>query len=397
MTAIITFARDRRTLAAVRSLGEKQIDIISGDSVYPAMTFFSKYSNKYFLYPSFRLDPEGFIASLEQQILKNKPDVLIPMDEETFLISRFRDRLEKNIRIPVHDYESLMKANNKEKLLQLAESLGIRIPHTYTPKGLHEIKNISEKVEYPVVIKLIRSLGSKGLAYANNKKELLIKYKKTIIDFNLSNDDYPLIQEYIPGIGYGVEMLFNNGDPRASFTHKRIREFPISGGPSTARVSVKNHSMEKDAEKLLKELNWHGVAMVEFKLDQRNNKPVLMEINPRFWGSLNQAIRSGVDFPYLLYQMAVEGDVKPVFNYKTGVKTRWFLGDARGMIDYILKSENRFEMLVDFLNFAGKDVYYDDISIEDPLPFIIEMIIPITQFIKTGKLTFIPKEERHLV
>lgn len=122
-----------------------------------------------------------------------------------------------------------------------------------------------------------------------------------------------------------------------------------------------------------------------------------MEINPRFWGSLNQAICSGVDFPYLLYQMAVEGDIRPVFNYKTGVKTRWLMGDVRAMVDYLLKSSNRYEMLRDFLKIVDRDVHYDDLSIKDPLPFFIELIIPITQLIKSGKLTFIPMEERHLV
>ena len=100
-----------------------------------------------------------------------------------------------------------------------------------------------------------------------------------------------------------------------------------------------------------------------------------MEINPRFWGSLNQAICSGVDFPYLLYQMAVEGDIRPVFNYKTGVKTRWLMGDVRAMVDYLLKSSNRYEMLRDFLKIVDRDVHYDDLSIKDPLPFFIELIV----------------------
>lgn len=264
MSAIITFARDRRTLAAARSLGEKKIDVISSDSIYPAMTFFSKYSKRYFIYPSFRLYPTDFVTLLERQIRKNMPDVLIPMDEETFLVSRYRNKFEKNTRVPVHDYESLIRANNKKHLLKLAESIGIRIPQTYAPKELYEIRDISKKVEYPVVIKLVKGLGSRGLAYVKNKHELTTKYKKIINEFKLNPPNYPLIQEYIPGVGYGVEMLFNHGDPRAIFTHKRIREFPISGGPSTARISVKYKHMEKDAEKLLKELNWHGVAMVEF-------------------------------------------------------------------------------------------------------------------------------------
>jgi predicted ATP-grasp superfamily ATP-dependent carboligase len=152
--------------------------------------------------------------------------------------------------------------------------------------------------------------------------------------------------------------------------------------------------MEKIAISLLKEFNWHGVAMVEFKLDERTNEPVLMEINPRFWGSLNQAISAGVNFPLLLHTMAVEGDVKPVLNYKLGFKSRWLLGDIRSYIDYINNKGCQFSRYKDFFNFVDKNTCYDDISLTDPLPTIIQPLIPIINLIKTGKIKFDPSDGR---
>jgi len=87
----------------------------------------------------------------------------------------------------------------------------------------------------------------------------------------------------------------------------------------------------------------------------------------------------------MLYKMATEGDVEPVFTYKIGVKTRWMLGDSRALIDY-LKTEMRIDVLKDFLKFYGQ--YYDDIVLSDPLPIIAEFMIPLTNFIKTGNLKF---------
>lgn len=396
MSVLITHARDRRALSSARTLSEKGIDVISSDSIYPAMTFYSKYSKSYFIYPSYKKNLNDFVNFMEKKISKLKPTVLMPMDEETFVFARFRTKFEKYSKLVTKDYESLLNANNKEFVLNLAEQLDIKIPKTFNIEKISDLDKISD-INYPAVIKLKEGLGSSGLSYVYNKEELINTYKRTVRDFRLEPDKYPLIQEYIPGTGYGVEMLYNHGDLRAFFTHKRIREYPISGGPSTARISVRNKKMEKIAEKLFNELKWHGVGMVEFKLDNRNNEPVLMEINPRFWGSLNQAICSGVDFPNLVYQMAVEGDVKRVFNYKTGIKTRWFLADTRTMVDYLIKSDNRYEHLKDFLNFFGKNVFYDDLSFKDPLPFFIEAIIPTIEMLKTGKLTFIPEGERHHV
>jgi len=115
--------------------------------------------------------------------------------------------------------------------------------------------------------------------------------------------------------------------------------------------------------------------MVEFRVDARNNEPKLMEINPRFWGSLELAVVSGVDFPYLLYQMAVNGDVEPVTDYKIGKKVRWLLGDFL----LFLSTKNKLEKLPEFFDFRG--IGDDLLSVDDPLPaigMIIENIKSLT-------------------
>lgn len=387
MSAIVTHARVRSALAATRSLGKHGINVFTADSVYPSTSFFSKYSESYFLYPSAKSEPKLFIQRIRDFVNENDVDVLIPIYEETFVISKYRDSF-SNVIVPLGGYKTLMKANNKQYLMNFASELGVKTPKTWTIKHIDEIEEIAKEINFPAVIKLVEGVGSKGIEYVHSEDELITRYKAVTQKFNLKSS-YPLVQEYIPGEGYGVEMLFNQGELRAIFTHKRIREYPITGGPSTARISVKHPEMEKNAIRLLEELKWHGVAMVEFKLDERNNEPVLMEVNPRFWGSLNQAISAGVDFPYLLYKMATEGDVKPVFEYRTGVKSRWMLGDCRALIGY-LRTEKRLKVLKEFFKFNGQS--YDDLSMEDPLPAFVEFFIPLINLIKTGKPKFSPEE-----
>jgi predicted ATP-grasp superfamily ATP-dependent carboligase len=315
----------------------------------------------------------------------------MPISEETYVVSKYKNVFDSLVEIPIASYSKILRANNKRTLIEFANEIGVKTPKTYTINTIDELRKIAPKIEYPVVIKLVEGRGSAGLRYVYSEDELISEYKKVVQKFNLDPSKFPLVQEYIPGTGYGVSMLFNQGEPRAIFTHKRLREYPITGGPSTLRISVRHSKMERYATMLLRELEWHGVAMVEFKLDDRTKKPVLMEVNPRFWGSLNQAICAGVDFPYLLYTMATEGDVKPVFKYKVGVKARWMLGDCRALLDY-LKTKKWFRALKDFLVIRGQ--YYDDIDLSDPLPTIAEIMIPIINFIRRGKLQFSPDEAR---
>jgi len=391
MSVIITHARVRSALAATRSLGKRGIEVITADYTYPSTSFFSKYSSSYFVYPSYKQAPRQFIECLKHYIQRKGIDVLMPISEETYVISKYKNIFDGMVKVPVAEYDKIAKANNKRYLMRFADEIGVNTPQTYTINCIEELRKIAKKIEYPAVIKLVEGRGAAGVRYVYSEEELLAKYKEVVQKFNLNPFNYPLIQEYIPGTGYGVSMLFNHGEPRAIFTHRRIREYPITGGPSTARISVRHAKMEKYATMLLKELEWHGVAMVEFKLDERTKEPVLMEINPRFWGSLNQAICAGVDFPYLLYTMATEGDVKPVFTYKIGVKTRWMIGDLRALVDYI-RTEKRTKVLKDFFRLNGQ--YYDDIDLSDPLPIIVEIMIPIMNLVKTKKLKFSPDEER---
>jgi predicted ATP-grasp superfamily ATP-dependent carboligase len=167
------------------------------------------------------------------------------------------------------------------------------------------------------------------------------------------------------------------------FGHRRIREKPPSGGVSVLRESVPVSPLARAfTGKLLDHLKWHGVAMVEFKVDDRDGVPKLMEINGRFWGSLQLAIDAGVDFPEILLRMAIGETVEPDFRYKEGVATRWLWGDADSLLMLLLKRRSslnlpegypgRMRAVFDFLRFFGKDLHYEVESLVDPRPFLHE-------------------------
>lgn len=372
MSALITTANSPKALISTRSLGKRGIEVSTADKTKYALSSLSRYSKNFYLYPSPKDMPMDFIRELTSIVKKYKHDVLLPVhSEDTYLIAKYKSHFDPFIKVPLHDYSSIMAVNNKGSLMQVASNLGIPIPNTYYIKDLCMLSQIAEKIEFPAVIKLKETSSSIGLSYVNSKEELISKYKETVLKYDLAPSNHPLIQEYVEGDGYGVSVLFNQGDLRAKFTHKRLREYPISGGPSTYRISVKEPIMEDIATRLLEYFNWHGVAMVEFKMGS-NNKPVLMEVNPRFWGSLNQAIQSGVDFPYLLYNMALDGDVKPVLNYKVGIKTKNTFIDSASLLCY-MKQTNDIKLIKDFICLPSND---DILSLTD--------FLPILGFIRTG-------------
>ena len=373
MKVLVTDAHYNHTLAAVRGLGKEGVDITACSENKFSISFYSKYCNHKLIYPSPLKTPERFIEFLLKKVKQNKYDVIIPIGlHTTRLLSFNKDKFTKFTELPIVDYEIFMKAYNKYETLKIASKIGVKCPKTIIPKDINEVKRISEDINYPVVLKTDKEGGK--IAYANSSEELISKYSISNLKFHGLNEKYRyMIQEYIPGNIFGFFALFNNSKPRAIFIHKRIREYPITGGPSTLRESIKNADVKKAGLKILKALKWHGVAMVEFKLDSRDKKPKLMEVNPKFWGSLALSIASGINFPYMLCKMATEKDVETKFDYKSNIRCRWFLGDILYVLSYLRSSRpNKLKVLKEFMKLREKNMFYDDLSSDDPLPALAE-------------------------
>lgn len=386
MKILVTDGNQRAALAVTRSLGTKGIDVIVGESHNNSLSSASKYCKGEIIYPSPENRPPDFISYIVGYVKENKIDFLIPMTDVTVpLVLRNKKRLENYTKIPMPLFDAYDIISNKSKLFKMAEKLKVPIPKTIFIKDNKDVFKHLKEVRYPAVIKsfksriLINGNCMKGsVSYADNETELLSLYNKK------PSLKYPsLIQERIIGPGFGVFTLFNNGEPIVFFSHKRLRERPPSGGVSTLCESVPLDSNLKEyTTKLLKEVKWHGIAMAEYKFDERNNRYCLMEINGRFWGSLELAIKSGIDFPYLLIKLFSDGNVPKTNHYKIGVKNRWLLGDLDHLLLRLFKSNDlklpinypsRVHCILNFLNFFDTKTNYEVISLRDPIPFLREL------------------------
>jgi len=275
-------------------------------------------------------------------------DILLPIGyDSTVLASRYLKSHVSDVKIPVADWARMEIASDKTKTMKHADSLGILTPTTYG--------SIDEVDKFPIVAK--GRIGSGRVWYVNSPEDL-----------PAMDPDELILQEYIPGDSYGYFGLFNRGDPRAEFMHKRLRSYPITGGASSCAIGVRDDELRDIGELLLSTLNWHGVAMAEFKKDRRDGRYRLIEMNPKFWGSLDLAISSGVDFPYLAAKMAYDGDIPCVSSYKVGVRFRWIFPYE---ILYLMAKPRFIGQFL--LEFTQRDTS-SNLDFDDPIPNFIQMI-----------------------
>lgn len=346
LRVLVLDGETRSALAVVRSLGRAGYEIGVVSTRRSALAAHSKHCSVYFPAPDGRRDRTLFTAFVMDLARGWRPDYLIPLSDLTLeLISAHRAELESFTCVPLPSPETIAAVNDKQRLLQLAAELGLNVPDSllvppFAERSQEDVRAI-QHFRYPAVLKPRSTESPVGESYVKTPVHYPVNPDEALSLVSVSTLGSEsriafLLQSRISGDGVGVFALLRGGEPLALFCHRRILEKPPSGGPSVLSESIpEDDAPVDDALKLLRQLRWDGVAMVEFKRD-RNGTAYLMEINPRFWGSLQLAIDSGRDFPKLLID-AFE-DSAPwtaercaqfraaIPPYTVGTRLRWGLG-----------------------------------------------------------------------
>jgi predicted ATP-grasp superfamily ATP-dependent carboligase len=384
MRILVTDSDTRSALATVRALGRAGHEVIAAGDRQPSLASVSRYCASFEGYPHPGSDPDGFVTTLASIAQRRRVELMLPMTEiTTLLATEYRECLPAECRLPFPDAQTVSAASDKAHVVRLAQEIGIPTPRTTVVGSTEE--GMAAGLPFPVVVKPARSrvrIGSNwlstGVSYAADATEL----RRILTD--LAPDAYPvLLQERVEGPGRGLFMCFDQGRPVAFFAHRRLREKPPSGGVSVLCESTALDPLAVEyGTRLLSHLGWHGVAMVEFKQDNRDGSLRLMEINARFWGSLQLAIDAGVNFPCIVADIAAGQSTTGPMDYRIGVRTRWLAGDFDALIMLLTRSRRRLALpsshpgrlltLARFLRLWGRDMHYEVERFDDPEPMRLE-------------------------
>jgi len=312
-------ARYVAALTVVRSLGRRGVRVAAAERRdrrdRGVMGFASRYARARLQMPAPWADPPAFAAWLKRTAA-DRPVFPVGMDTLRWF-AHHRPLWAGSVRALVPAPEALAAAEDKQRVHEVAVDLGLPTPRQYSPGA---------PVPLPAVVKY-RAGEALGLAPAQRYR--IVRDRAALeaawAEF-AARQPQPLIQEYLPGPGFGYStVLAAPGRPVAHFVHRRLREYPPGGGPSSYAVSTREPELVEMSVRLLAALGLVGPAMVEWKQDAAGGFR-LLEVNPRFWGTLPLAVAAGADFPWLAYQVltGAEPDGSP---YRAGVRLRYLLKD----------------------------------------------------------------------
>lgn len=323
-----------QALASVRSLGRAGYSTLVASHHSLSLAKWSRYCSE-----SYRLAEQNIesFASACEWARERLVDIVLPMTERScLLLNADRSRWEDaGMTVGCAPDEILSRAFDKAETLRIAETCGVRIPQTYHPASLDQCFEAVGKAGIPCIFKPRRSNGWNGRKFSSTVAPCYINSHEEVesaLDASRQSGDWPLVQEYVEGRGKGVFAMCRNGHPVAWFAHERLRDTRPTGSSSSLRRSIRlDKRLREPAERLLAAMDFHGPAMVEFR-DDGENPPCLMEVNGRFWGSLQLAIDAGVDFPLMWVSILQGEEIDDLPHYKEGITLRWLWGDVKRLI-----------------------------------------------------------------
>jgi predicted ATP-grasp superfamily ATP-dependent carboligase len=366
------------TVACLRSLHPRGIRTIVGSESTKTPAAFSKYCDEFVRLPDPSDDLLAYGDALCSIARRSDVETIIPVrEEDVYSLARNRNLLAGDVATPWPTFETLRRVQDRVELFEAADTAGVATPETTLLDEWEDWdREVIVKPRYTVAAPeyLGTEFESGEIGSTTYLSPGTPPSKAACLE---TMGHVPLVQECIADSReYGFFALYDRGDPVATFQHCQRRGWEYCGGPSAYRESVYIPELETAGRALLDELEWHGLAMVEFLRDSHTDEFKLMEINPRFWSSLPFTVQTGADFPLYYWQLAMDEPIPGRPTYQAGIGGHLL----RGELSYVHSVLTEEYPLVERppLATAVHDVAtslirqprFDYADPDDPMPFV---------------------------
>lgn len=384
--ALVLDAAYKQSLATARSLGRAGLRVAMGESLAQCdptgvlAAFRTRYTHRNVVLPNYGGDGSAFGAAVAGFVREFPTRVVIPAgDASIAALAGWRQQLASlGSVLAVSGDTGLAIANDKARTLALAEDLGIACPRTIPITDLGDLEGAASALGYPFVLK-------PTVSWTGYSTDRVVPVE--VVDETEARTETArlraagaevLAQELATGRREGVTLFMIGGRVVARCGHFAHRTTPPLGGASVMRESIEvPWDIGDCAVRLVNAIGLDGVCEVEFRRDDLG-RPLLMEVNARLAGTIENSVRSGVNFPLMLWTWAAGRQLPPMGDYRVGVRTRWLHGDLRWLRENMSRggrpdSVPRARCLWIFASEFARTRHYDFFDSRDMKPGLSEL------------------------
>lgn len=365
-------------LGIARSLGEQGIRVIGLTSHRGSYGNFTRYAKLYSC-PDSRERPEALLAFLLQlgDTVAQGAVVFPTRDDDVLFLERFRERLRGRFTLALPNSAALQASLNKWETSRWAQTSGVPVPKCWTVEGKADLLRIAPELTFPCVLKPIsahlwrqkrnwETVGRRKAIPIHSTEQLLAEYDRIS-----RAEGRALLQELVSGADHCLYIaacyLDRESNFVAGFTAQKLLQVPDGFGTGCIVQTVNRPELLQTAAALLRNMQFTGIAEVEFKWDSRCEQYKLIEINPRPWDQHRLGNVCGVDLVHIAYCDLAGHALPPMAKQRTGQK--WIADDVfcYVLLRALWRRDGSFRSL---LRLTGGRRIYAIWSRRDPLPLL---------------------------
>ncbi len=381
-SVVVTASRYPHGYASVRSLADRDIHtVVAVDDPELSVTA-SRFCDESVLIPPPSNLPAYKDALLGLAARRDVQTIVPHRPHDTYLLSKYAEEFERHIDVVVPQLETLKSVHDRKRLADAAERAGVSIPET---KLLSDVQDWGGeqivKSRYNVLTdEYLEDFELEDSKIAKSVEHISAGESPDTAALVEDMSHEPIVQEYVEGSDeYVFGALYDHGEAVGTFQHRQIRGDSYTGSGGVYRESVDVPALEEAGRAILDELEWHGLACIEYIEDAETGEFSIVEINPRMWQSLACATRSGADFPYWYVLQAGNRPELIDPEYEVGVGTHYLFGELEHLVS-VAREDSPF---VERPSLAGRTgeitrscvstPNFDYLHLDDPGPIVRQL------------------------
>ena len=383
----IVFGGGINGLGITRNLGGAGVDVYCVvEGVDPVV--FSRHCHKHFLIPHLTQGKNN-IQSLLRELSKrvtSRPVIFATDDIGTLILSDLKSEMKDDYYFVMANREVAEKLVIKTKFYESLIENNVPYPKVFVPRGIRELETLSKEFEYPIFIRPSMSQHFSTLfrkkGFVANSYQELHRYFSIASKYKID----VMLQEIVPGPDtnqYGISGFFNKqSKPSAFFAYHRLKSWPLSFGNSSLMESVSLTELpilKETIVRYLESLRYYGIMDAEFKLDPRDNRFKLLEINARSWWQNSFPTKCGLNIVFKAYLDAIGEETEYSEAYSIGLKWIEFVSYVRSSI-----FDKKITQL-DWIKSLKRVRDFSFLDVADPLPYVPGMLLMGFRFVSQKK------------
>lgn len=375
MRALVTGMMTPVGLFTVRRLAELGFEVTAGGCTRWDYSMYSNGVRRRLLFPSTRYEPLQFAQAVLEELATGRYDIYVPTFEDAFLMSYYRDEVNRHARFLTMSQDDILAAHDKGNMREVARSIGVPVPDpTFVPHSRQELDGIFAQVHYPVVIKPRRACQSNGQQVVQDPGMLPGLYWKVVKEYGFSDDELPLVQRFVNGRLVCTVGLAQGGDLLGQVAFTALRTYPRAGGTTSYKEVIDSPKARKYDAALVKRLNWTGFFSTDYMQDETGELH-LIDCNPRMAPGMIMGHNAGADLFGAYIDMVLGKAPRPIAAPVVGARGRMQFLELGWILDTVfdknMTAAQKRRAWREWRHRDGNPVKDDVLSWKDVMPGLV--------------------------